>query len=80
MPALRVQIPQVANKIAPLEISAKDVRGLWRICNTYGDLVDVTWVANKRFEISKFKFKFPRARTYEMMGVGLGCIEAKFCK
>ena len=38
------------------------------------------WVANKRFEISKFKFKFPRARTYEIIGLVLGCIEAKFCK
>ena len=26
---------------------------------------DVSWVANKRFEISKFKFKIPRARTCE---------------
>ena len=25
----------------------------------------VTWVANKRFEISKFKSKLPRARTYD---------------
>ena len=25
------------------------------------------WAANKRFEISKFKFKFPRARTYELI-------------
>ena len=24
------------------------------------------WVANKRFEISKFKFKIPRARTCEL--------------
>ena len=38
------------------------------------------WVADKRFEISKFKFKFPRARTYEIIGLVLGCIEAKFCK
>ena len=36
--------------------------------------------ANKMFEISKFKFEFPRARTYEMIGLVLGCIEAKFCK
>ena len=28
----------------------------------------VTWVANKRFEISKFKFKIPRARTSELQG------------
>ena len=28
----------------------------------------LTWVANKRFEISKFKFKFAIARTYEMRG------------
>ena len=27
----------------------------------------VPWAANKRFEISKFKFKFPRARTYELI-------------
>ena len=40
----------------------------------------VGWVANKRFEISKFKFEFPRARTYEMIGLVRGCIEAKFCK
>ena len=38
----------------------------------------VAWVANKRFEISKFKF--PRARTYEIIGLVLGCIEAKVCK
>ena len=25
------------------------------------------WAANKRREISKFKFKFPRARTYELI-------------
>ena len=43
----------------------------------------VFWVANKRFEISKLKFKFPRARTYELtnlLWLVLGCIEAKFCK
>ena len=28
----------------------------------------VDWVANKRFEISKFKFKIPRARTSELQG------------
>ena len=27
----------------------------------------VFWAANKRFEISKFKFKFPRARTFELI-------------
>ena len=26
----------------------------------------VGWAANKRFEILKFKFKFPRARTFEL--------------
>ena len=41
---------------------------------------NVHWAANKRFEISKFKLKFPRARTYEMIGLVLGCIEAKFSK
>ena len=28
----------------------------------------VLWAANKRFEISKFKFKIPRARTSELQG------------
>ena len=40
----------------------------------------VIWVANKRFEVSKFEFKFPRARTCEMIGLVLGYIEANFCK
>ena len=38
------------------------------------------WAANKRFVISKSKFKFARARTYEKIGLVLGCIEAKLCK
>ena len=29
---------------------------------------NVLWVANKRFEISKFKFKIQRARTSELQG------------
>ena len=41
---------------------------------------DVYWAASKRFESSKLKFKFPRARTYEMIGFVLGSIEAKFCE
>ena len=40
----------------------------------------VDWAANKSLEISIFNFKFPRARNYEMIGLVLGCIEAKFCK
>ena len=43
----------------------------------------VNWAANKRFEILKFKLKFPIARTFELsnfLGLVLGCIEAKFCK
>ena len=39
-----------------------------------------TWAAKKSFEVSKFEFKFPRARTFELLGLVLGCIEAKFCK
>ena len=40
------------------------------------------WVENKRFVISKFNSKFPRARNLEIIGLPLvlGCIEAKFCK
>ena len=42
----------------------------------------MNWVANKRFVSSKFKFKFkfPRARNLEILGLVLGCIEAKFSK
>merc|ERR1711904_159353 len=32
-----------------------------------GGHVSWNWAANKRFEILKFKFKFPRARTYELI-------------
>ena len=42
------------------------------------DCPKVSWVANKRFVSSKFKFKFPRARNLEIIGLLLGCIEAKF--
>ena len=42
--------------------------------------MNVYWAANKRLETSKFKFKFPRARTIELIWLVLGCIEAKFCK
>ena len=28
---------------------------------------NVDWAANKRFEVSKFKFKFPRARNFEII-------------
>ena len=38
------------------------------------------WAANKSLEISNFNSKFPRARSYEIIGLVLGCIEAKFCK
>ena len=31
-------------------------------------LYNANWAANKRFEISKFKFKIPRARTSELQG------------
>ena len=31
-----------------------------------------TWVANKRFVSSTFKFKFPRARNLEIIGLVLG--------
>ena len=32
------------------------------------EIATVSWAANKRFEISKFKFKIPRARTCELQG------------
>ena len=42
------------------------------VINESGEAIDghgeskVLWAANKRFEVSKFKFKFPRARTFEL--------------
>ena len=53
----------------------KAAAALIRTARSVGDVVIVTlareewvtWAANKRFEISKFKFKFPRARTYELI-------------
>ena len=38
------------------------------------------WAANERFEIPKFKFNFPKARNFEIIGLVIGFIEAKFCK
>ena len=70
----------------PSEISEGRRTPFWRIpwlCYGYFSRINngnLDWVANKRFEISKFKFKFPRARTYEIIGLVLGCIDAKFCK
>ena len=46
---------------------------------TKGNSGIVHWAANRRFEISKFKFKFPRARTYELIRAR-SRLEAKFCK
>ena len=39
-------------------------------CKTHGSAYKISaiagWAANRRFEISKFKFKFPRSRTFEL--------------
>ena len=40
----------------------------------------VLWAANNRLEISNFNFKFPGARSLEVIGFVLGCIKANFCK
>ena len=61
--------------IAKLSNLSQCQRKVWRFKT---DIVD--WAANKRFKILKFKFKFPIGRTFEMIGLVLGCIEAKFCK
>ena len=34
------------------------------------------WASNKRLEISKLKYKFPRARNLEIIRLVLGCVEA----
>ena len=63
--ARRCQVRLLAARDVKLEQALKDT---------------VDWAANKRLETSKFKFKFPRARNLEIIGLVLGCIEAKFCK
>ena len=50
----------VAQKMQLMEPGDDDWTGM--------DPKEVSWVANKRFEISKFKFKIPRARTSELQG------------
>ena len=40
----------------------------------------VDWAANKSFEISKFEFKFPRARTYELIRVRSRLYRSQICK
>ena len=56
-----------------------ELRGEYREAKR-AETAKATWAANKRLETSKFKFKFPRARNLEIIGLVLGCIEAKFCK
>ena len=65
--ARRCQVRLLAARDVKLEQALKDT---------------VDWAANKRLETSKFKFKFkfPRARNLEIIGLVLGCIEAKVCK
>ena len=58
---------------------ALDPCGHIALC-TAGCAAKVNWVANKRFEISKLKFEFPTARTYEIIGLFLFCIEVKLSK
>ena len=38
------------------------------------------WAAKKRFEISKFKFKFPRARTSELFRARSRLYRSQICK
>ena len=74
-----VTAERLDNLIMDLFQHIKDSKGKIKI-DRIEEARKVRWAANKRFEISKFKFKFPRARTYEMIGLVLGCIEAKICK
>ena len=46
--------------------TGKDYMEGAKFTNNIGQDV-VYWAANKRFEFSKSKFKFPRARTYELV-------------
>ena len=84
-PQARRERAQQEKKAAPEKERQKEIARLSGLEEGKGATEDedvdyVPWVANKRFEISKFKFEFPRARTYEIIGLVLGCIEAKFCK
>ena len=62
--------------IASFERSCEELLEGFRVESKFIS-VKVLWAAYKMFEISRFKFKFPRARTYEIIGLVLGCIEAK---
>ena len=52
--------------IASFERSCEELLEGFRVESKFIS-VKVLWAAYKRFEISKFKFKFPRARTYELI-------------
>ena len=43
-------------------------------------VVTVGWAANKNFEILKFEFKFPRARTFELFRARSRRVEVKVCR
>ena len=43
-------------------------------------LEKVCWTANKRFKISKFEFKFPKARTFELFRARSRLYRSQICK
>ena len=49
------------------ERGADPPRGLPALGGRHARLRRVHWAANKRFKVLKFKFKFPRARTFELL-------------
>ena len=72
-----LKVPNLAAAEAMKRMQAELAAGA---STSTGASKSVSWAANKRLETSKFKFKFPRARNLEIIGLVLGCIEAKFCK
>ena len=72
--------PKHLRFVARHQLLRARIANIFQASGTLPPLPNVTWVANKWFEISKFKFNFPRARTYEIIRLVLGCIEATFCK
>ena len=70
---LHVDGLQSLSRLAALKTLLLNLNGCSKLANVH-------WAAIKRLETSKFKFKFPRARNLEIIGLVLGCVEAKFCK
>ena len=72
---------QIKGPMCRRDVDRGDVVGIYVYLTEGGQgLVGYSWVANKQSEVWKFKFISRELELSNLLGLVLGCIEAKFCK